>query len=263
MPNARLAWHVREEALVWLAASRAVRAPAQVDMDVRFNLATIPSAPPIVISAFGTDDFKSEEVFALEAGYRAQTSERLSVDVALFYNLYEHLRSIEPDTPFVETAPLTLVLPVFLRNELRGRSYGAELAANLQATPDWRLTLSYSHLYLNLNPESSSLADDPEVDERRTPRDQVSLRSSHVLPWNLSLDLTGRLLGRTPSLGVDSYGELDARIAWTDSVRGFEIALVGQNLLHHDHEEAVADTGFRPPSAIERAVFMQFTRRLQ
>jgi iron complex outermembrane recepter protein len=262
MPNARLAWHVREEALAWLAVSRAVRAPALVDVDSRFNLATLPSQPPIVVSAFGKDDFESEDVFAAEAGYRAQASERLSVDVAMFFNLYEHLRSIEPGTPFVETAPLRLILPAFLENELRGRSYGAELAANLQATPDWRLTLSYSHLYLNLRPTTSSRADDAEIDERRTPRDQVSLRSSHDLPRDLSLDLTGRLLGRTPSLGVDAYAELDARIAWSDPRSGIEVALVGQNLLHHDHEEAVADTGFRPPSAIERAFFVQFTRRL-
>lgn len=36
---------------------------------------------------------RSEELIAYELGYRAQPSERFSWDVALFYNVYENLRS--------------------------------------------------------------------------------------------------------------------------------------------------------------------------
>jgi iron complex outermembrane receptor protein len=242
-----------------------VRAPALVDLDFRFNLATIPGALPLLVSAFGSDDFQPEDVFAIEAGYRAQPLDALSLDAALFYNFYDDLRSIEPGTPFLEAtpAPAHLVLPVFLDNELRGRSYGFELAANLQAAENWRLSLGFSHLYLNLSPTSRSRADDPEVDEDRTPRNQVWLRSSSELPGNLSLDVALRYVGRTPTLGVDSYAEADARLSWSNADASVEVALVGQNLLHHEHEEATADTGFRPPSAIQRAFFVQLIRRFQ
>ena len=265
LPNARLGLRIADQHFAWLAASRAVRAPALVDLDSRFNLVTLPGMLPILVSAFGNDDFQPEDVFALEAGYRAQPLEALSLAVALFYSFYDDLRSLEPGTPFLETtpAPAHLVLPVFLDNELRGRSYGLELAANFQAAPGWRLSLSYSHLYLNLSPTKRSRADDPEVDEDRTPRNQVWIRSSSDLPGNLTLDVALRYVGRAPTLGVDSYAEADARLAWTNAERDLDVALVGQNLLHHEHEEATVDTGFRPPSAIQRAIFVQLTRRFR
>jgi iron complex outermembrane receptor protein len=263
LPNARLGVRPAERHFAWLAASRAVRAPALVDLDFRFNLAVIPGMTPILVSAFGNDDFQPEDVFTVEAGYRAQLFDALSLDAALFYNFYDDLRSLEPGAAFIETtpAPAHLVFPVTLDNELRGRSYGFELAANFQATPGWRLSLHFSHLYLNLSPTTRSRADDAEVDEDRTPRNQVWLRSSSDLPGNLSLDVALRYVGRTPQLGVDSYAEADARLAWSRADGDLEVALVGQNLLHHEHEETTADTGFRPPSAVQRAVFVQLTRR--
>jgi iron complex outermembrane recepter protein len=264
LPNARLGLRLAERHFAWLAASRAVRAPALIDLDFRFNLATMPGMTPTVVSAFGSDDFQPEDVFAVEAGYRAQLLDTLSLDAALFYNFYDDLRSIEPGTPFLETtpAPGQLVSPLFLDNELRGRSYGVELAANFQAAPGWRLSFNFSHLYLNLSPTKRSLATDSESDEDATPRNQVWLRSSSDLPGNLSLDVALRYLGRTPTLGVDSYAEADARLAWSSADGRYELALVGQNLLHHEHEES-ATPGGRPASAIQRTLFIQLIRRFR
>ena len=52
----------------------------------------------------GNDDFESEELIAYEAGYRWQAVADLSFDLALFYNDYEGLASLELGEPFIDPA---------------------------------------------------------------------------------------------------------------------------------------------------------------
>ena len=88
-PSIRLLWLPSERQAVWASVSRAVRTPALTDANqqVFFSFqggpATLGPSP----------DFMSEELLAYELGYRAQPVERFSWDLALFYNVYEELRS--------------------------------------------------------------------------------------------------------------------------------------------------------------------------
>jgi len=55
------------------------------------------------------------------------------VDIAAFYNNYNHLLSVEPGVPFSENSPGPphTVIPFFFRNGLLGNTSGFEIA------PDW------------------------------------------------------------------------------------------------------------------------------
>src|SRR5690606_16166323 len=91
-PNGRLAWTVNDRHTLWGAVSRAVRTPSRIDRDFRLSV-----APGIALIDRGT--FDSEEVLAYELGWRAQPHEQLSLSLATFYNVYDHLRTSEPGPP--------------------------------------------------------------------------------------------------------------------------------------------------------------------
>jgi iron complex outermembrane receptor protein len=77
---------------------------------------------------------------------------------------------------------------------------------------------------------------------------------------NLQLDLLGRYVDGLPGPRVDRYTTVDARLAW-HPLPGWEIAVVGQNLLEERHGE------FKPifvsslPTQVQRSVYGTLTWR--
>lgn len=250
-PSARAVWTPHENHTVWTSASRAVRTPTIFDFDGRLNIAVIPLAPPLVGSLLGSEDFKSEELLAYEAGYRVRPLEVLSLDVAAFYNRYDQLRSFVLGSIFSETDPPPThnVLPATVANDLEGKTWGVEVSANLQLASWWLLQANYTFLRMNLDPGSG---------EGSSPRHQVWVRSAMDLPGNLSLDLMGRYVGKLEAFDLDNYVEADVRLAWRDPRGVLEAALVGQSLVHDSHAE------FQTPaqrSEFQRSVYVSVSLR--
>ena len=105
-PNARLLWKLHERHSAWISLSRAVRTPSRAENDVRSNSMVSASVPfPSLVSTFGSDGFDAEELYAYELGYRFIPSDSLSVDIALYYNNYDKLLTVEPGAFAVETTP--------------------------------------------------------------------------------------------------------------------------------------------------------------
>jgi iron complex outermembrane receptor protein len=255
-PSVRLAWTPDDDQMFWLAASRAVRTPSILDNDFRLNALVLPGAPPTVLAVLGDRDFRSEELIALEAGWRAQPWAPLLVDVAAFFNLYDDLRSLEAGAPFSE--PANDVNPFVIANEATARTYGLEAGLNLQAASWWRLRASYSYLYMNIRLDDSSTDTTSEAEERRSPRNQVWIRSAMDLGSDWTLDLMARYVSRLAAVPADAYVEADVRLAWRIPNSGLELALVGQNLVHDHHEETSSDqTG----SELERGGYVSLTWR--
>ncbi len=230
-PSAQLAWTPAESHLLWGSVSRAVRTPSILDADGRITPVVIGTAPPIAISIIGNHEFKSEHLLAYEAGYRCRPADPLMLDLALFYNRYDRVRSGAAGALFVDTEPppTHFVVPVDLRNEQQGQTRGVEMSAHLQVADWWLLQANYSYLHMNMNS-----SDDVN---RRSPHHQVWLRSAMDLPGSLTLDVTGRYVGGLPAFDLPSYVEVDVRLAWRDPSRRIEAAVVGQNLVHAAHGE--------------------------
>lgn len=125
-PSVRAAWTPGESHSAWVAASRAVRTPSIIDVDLRFDSQAFPTAPPTVVTFFGDENFRSEELLAFEAGYRVRPHDRVSFDLAGFFNLYDDLRSVEPGAPFAENDPPPphTVSPLVLDNKMSARTWG-------------------------------------------------------------------------------------------------------------------------------------------
>jgi iron complex outermembrane receptor protein len=225
LPSARLAWNLAPERLLWLAASRAVRAPARIDREVTIPLPGRTDGPPWAFA--GGPAFQSETARVLELGYRAQAYGTLSYSATLFYSGYDHLRTLEPGTG----------QGALFENLGEGRARGLEVWGSWQALPAWRLSAGavVQDVEVSLKPESRDVANQTFLGND-DPRSYWQLRSSHDLAGNLRADFMLRHVGALPQPAVPAYSELDARLAW--NLRpDVELALSGRNLLHARHAE--------------------------
>ena len=259
-PSARMAWLARDNQTLWFAISRAVRVPTRLERDIFIDI-TDPAADPVG-RLLGSDDFGSERLIAYEMGDRWQPLETLSFDLALFYNDYDRLASLEFGTPFLDTDGRTII-PVINENLTTGQTYGAELLVEWQPVEEWRLTASYSHVDMSLTAHGEDL-NRGEWIEDTTPRDIAGLRSLLTLGTRIEIDAQLRYLSRIerqPSVvtgeGLDGYTELDVHLGWRANEH-WDLALVGQNLLHDEHAE------FGPVErrgALERSAYLKATWR--
>lgn len=223
-PSARLAFYPGERSTLWAAISRAVRTPSRIDREL-----FIPAGPPFLVE--GGPDFESENLLAYEAGYRIQPDSRLALDLAVFYNEYDDIRSVEP-------ASAGIPFPLVIRNGFGASSRGAELTVDWQPIERWRLRAGYTHVDIHLHREPGSLAADPTAGaaEIADPERQYFLRSSLDLPHGIEIDAFFRRVGHIVEGNVPAYSELDVRLAWRPTEK-LELSLIGSNLLHARHPE--------------------------
>ncbi len=259
-PGARLSWTPDHRQTIWASVARAVRTPSRAESDIRLGNGVQPGAPPTVLAVFGSGAYKSEELLAFELGYRIQPHPRLSLDLATFYNIYDDLRTTELRgvglDPSLPGSPVVARLNI--DNQATGETFGGELTANWHATDWWHWRATYSLFEAQLHTKSTSNDRDAEIDERKSPHHQFSLQSSLELPWHLRLDATARYVDQLEQLGVRSYFEMDARLAWKPR-HNLEFSIVGQNLLDNQHAEFAPTIIPIQSTETQRGVFGKIT----
>jgi iron complex outermembrane recepter protein len=257
-PTARLLWTPSSRQSVWGAVTRAVRTPSRVEEDLQLT-ALLAANPPTFLRVIGNRKFSSESLVGYEAGYRSLVSPKFNVDIAAFYNNYDHLLSVEPGAPFSESTPPPphTIIPFSFRNGLLGNTAGFEIAPDWTPTRSWRLRGSYSYLHIDLNKEASSL--DPGTassTQGSSPHHQIAIQSSLDLPKKLEFDQTIRYVSALPAQLVGAYTTADVRFSW-HATRSLDLSVVGQNLFQPHHAEFGGDPG--PLVGIERSGYIKLT----
>jgi iron complex outermembrane receptor protein len=227
LPTLRAAFKPAADQLVWAAVSRAVRAPSRIDRDFYS-----PTNPPLVngvprYTIGGGPDFDSEVAKVAELGYRAQPTPALSYSATAFYSQYDRLR----------TGQVSSGGAVTFQNGGEGHTRGIEAWGNWQAAQAWRLSAGFvvQRIETALKPgvvdilSTSGLA-------TSDPSNHWMLRSSYDLGERQELDLTLRHSGALRTPAVPAYTTIDVRYGWRIG-SGWELALVGQNLLDRAHPE--------------------------
>lgn len=260
-PNARLVYLPAEGHTVWGAVSRAVRTPSRLENDVSLNFYAFEhGGMPALVTGLSNPDLEEEELLAYELGYRVAATRSVFIDATVFYNDYENLTSLSPETPYVDDMLVHLDYPVMVfplreGNKNKAKTYGAELAADWRIKNWWRMIGSYS--FLDIAIDNSDAANDVLTKSRETqsPQNQVLLRSQFDLPRDVEFDMTWRYVDRLKSLGIPDYTTFDLRLGWRP-VRNLELSLVGQNLLEDTHREYVSRDYIRTaPETIQRGVY--------
>ncbi len=262
-PSVRLAWTPNARSTVWASVAQAVRTPARVQRDARVDLSVFPGADGAVnlLSLFGSSGFVSEKLRAHELGYRFQPVKGIFLDLAAFYNVYNHLKTTQRLAPFWEPlpAPAHLVFPLTFANQAQLNSYGLELAPAWRVTEKWELSASYSWLRLFL--ESAGTGD------RDSPRHQAQFRSYLDLPWKLSFDSTLYYVGFLQAMPglfgspeLPAQTRLDTRLGWMPG-RDVDLSVVGQNLLNSRQVEFNTAGDTVPGNQVRRSIYGKITWR--
>jgi iron complex outermembrane recepter protein len=242
LPALTLAWQLAPDRLLWAGAGRAVRAPTRIDRDI-----IVPGVgTPVFV---GNKEFESEEALAYELGYRMEASAAAVFEAVAFYNDYDSLRTQEGATGRSG--------PVQLANRGQGHIRGVGISGSWQALQRLRLVGAATVLHSHFGVEAGSTDLTRGRDEANDPDDYWSLRADLDLPRDFELDAWVRHVGALPNPEVPEYTELDLRLGWRRP-GGWELSLVGQNLLHAQHPE------FGNPltrSEVERGVYAQVTWR--
>jgi len=258
-PNIRAIWSPRMDQAVWASISRAVRTPSHSETYGELKRYVYPperlgTSLPVAITMMGDKNFESEVVIAYEIGYRIRPAQRLSLDIATFYNDYERLLSGEPGPLIYSPLLPYIIFPFKANNKMSGITYGVELSADWDMLDWWRFQASYTRLMLDYKMDSNSFDFASESFEEETPHHLFSLRSSMDLPHDLELDLWLRFVDKLPGQHVDSYTTLDLRLGWKPT-QNMELSLVGQNLLERKHAEFRQEVLEVQQTEIERSVY--------
>lgn len=262
-PGARLLWTPDTRNTLWASAARAVRTPSRAEHDVR--LRQITTTPGVSVISSGSRDFNSEILAAFEAGWRFRARDKFSIDLATFVNRYRGLRTNElsPASLFLLSRLATptppappIVLMAAQGNNLRGETYGGEIAAAAQLAAGWRLRASYSHLEIALRKAPHSTDLNAELAEGRSPKHQGYLWSQHDLSPHWRFDFIVRAVSRLPAPRIPAYAVADARLAWRPSDRT-ELSIAGRNLFDRRHPEFLPTTIFSPPTETARSAHLE------
>jgi iron complex outermembrane receptor protein len=253
-PNVRLTWLSESGAMLWGAVSRAVRTPARGEHDV--TLAVIPPSPaPPPLTIYGNDQFDAEDLVAHELGYRFTPVDRISFDLAVFYNRYKHLRTVE----------ITSMPPAFeatFDNNMEGNTKGLEIDTHWQTSQWLSVNANYTWMEIDLDLINNSGDTLSQGAEDASPTHQANLWLAADLGHDIDLDAGLRYVDsiHTPGMttGIPSYLAFDARIGWQPRP-DLELSLIGQNLSDDSHPEFNPDFIFSLPTEVERSIYGKVT----
>lgn len=171
---------------------------------------------------------------ALEAGWRSQVRQNLSVDVAAFVQRYNPLLGFSLDFPngLTIVSDTTVngrqVITAALTSSTRATTRGIELAADWRIAKFWRQQLAYSYMETRF--------DTPAIITTLggTPRSLISLRESFDLSSRWMLDIwlrytSARKDSLVPFLDVPSRAALDINLRWAMTPE-VTLSLGGHNL---------------------------------
>jgi iron complex outermembrane receptor protein len=265
-PSARVMWAVTPQAhRLWAAASRVLRTPSLQDLRIRvdYPAENIGGPLPVASTVTGNPNLPSETMASLDAGYRLSLG-AFQFDVAGFRSSYDRLRTSEPGTPrvdFTATGPI-VVVPVEFGSLLQADTSGVELSTKWQPAPTWRMTGGYTTFHLTAHPNAASA--DPTVGgfDANAPTGQWQVQSLWTLGRRTDFDVLVQHVGALRQLGVPAYSRADARVEWR-LVRGFSLAIIGQNLTDGRHAEFTGPQSQLLATDMARSVSAKLTWRLK
>lgn len=259
-PNVRLLWTPNTQHSLWAAVSRAVVLPNRAQHSIRI-LKQIPGRQAF-FEATANPNMLTENLVAYELGWRWQISNKLDVDTALFYNIYDRMQGTKftgEVTDGHHAIPGTLEATV--GNYRQVKSYGLEMALNYRVNHDWRLQASYSANQFEINyDQSQPWFRDPLTEKNFNPQHSLSLRSLLNLTNDVELDAWARYVDKlyVDQRTIPDYFTLDLRLGWHPH-KDLELSISGQNLLDNQHPE-FSDILYIPAaSQIQRSYLAQIT----
>ena len=255
-PSIKLLWKPLDSHVFWTGVTRATSMPSDADRYVKWEgvvsppmystgASSNPSNPSDyyypVITVFGNKALDPEVVIAYELGGRYNVSQKSAIDLAIFYNDYDNIKTemLQEDGAYFDYDDQIsrLIIPVSRENVLAGGIYGAELYGRYSPFETWQLSVGYSYLKNALKSDVLTFQEMiglkiGEID----PEHKVFFTSWLDFANNWAWDVFVYYVEDLVAHKVPSYLRLDTRIGWIVD-RNWEVEFIGQNLLEREHYE--------------------------
>jgi iron complex outermembrane receptor protein len=258
-PSARVVWTPNTTNSIWAAFSRSVRTPSRWQHDSTFEFPVpIGGGQTGLLDITSAPNLQNETLLAYEVGYRHAFSKNLSADVSAFIDDYDDLVSEISSAPIIFGAPPAVHLPTEWVNDGTAESYGVEIAANWQATENWRLSASNSVLTVYRHADFGTLTFAEYAVEHSSPVEQFQIHShtdiTRNFEFNASFYFVGGVVG---NLGdhVPSYTRADMNIVWKPRA-DLNVAVGIQNAFTQNHREVSGQEG---TSEVPRSAYVEAT----
>jgi iron complex outermembrane receptor protein len=259
-PSVRLTQRFGESTTLWGSISRAINTPSYGDQGVRIE---IPAPPPLRTLFAGDTSTDDTEMIAYELGLRTRPLDRLSLDVAAFYNDYDGIVTFSGQTfgdpadfGFDDGDPGTIDTVILLDNERNAYAYGVEAAIDAEVTDTLKGKLNATWQHVSLG----------GIDDPSTPKWKFNTRWFWKIRPGLTFVPTVSYVGdlemptlfdlSTPAAKVNDYVRVDAALHYQYAERWPTISVVGQNLTNRSHLEFVEDL-VRPAAPVTRTWYVQ------
>ncbi|HEU5080807.1 MAG TPA: TonB-dependent receptor [Opitutaceae bacterium] len=253
LPNARLTWLPNNHHTLWVAASRAARAPSRAEREVMLDFANIPASPttpPVRVELLGNREFDAEINTAYEAGWRWRPTPRFSTDATIYSFNYEHVRSLRSTTLFDPGPPPSIVQRYTITNDASARVNGAEFSWTWRPSDRWELNGGIGHGVAN----TTGMIDNPLVtSDYALPRWLGHLSSWWQLPRDFEFSATIYGVGENQSANIAGYIRLDAQLLWRPRA-DLELSIGVQNAADPSHNESITGN-LMPNDEVRRNVY--------
>jgi iron complex outermembrane receptor protein len=256
-PSARLLWTPASHQTAWLGVTRAVTTPSDIEENFLLEGATSPTSAIVVA---GDHHFESENLIGYELGYRRPIKGRVYMDLAGFWNHYNHLQSFT--APMISAANGITYLTIQYANQIDGSTSGFEIAPQISAASWWRINGSYSYLNsdFHANGPTSNISSTGSVStyEKSSPKHLVAAESKIDLPLKFQFDQVYRYVSQLPAQKVKAYQTMDLRLGRALG-RNLSLEVVGQSLFQPHHYEWGTGDPSQPLVGVYRAAYVKLS----
>jgi iron complex outermembrane receptor protein len=269
MPSVRASWSPSDRHMAWVSVSKALRVPSRSDTNLVLNFGEFPGPgnTPTLLRLVPNRQFQDERLIAYEAGYRTMLSNRLSIDVAAYFNDWNKLQTTELSGSFFEATPLPAheVQTLMSENLMLGETHGIEITANWKVRDWWSISPGFAitREHLHTDPQSTD-TQTVLFTEGSSPDFPIQLRS-HIdlrrnLAWDVSAYFVDALTNQGPlgNVNIPSYTRLDSGLTWKLG-EGLSLSVVGQNLLKDRHLEFEDAGGSMQSGLVKRSAYAKLT----
>lgn len=263
-PSARLLYTPDARNTFWASVSRAVRAPSRAENDARVLGGVVPLQPlPFAAAYVGNRDLKSEQLLALESGYRAEPVSNLSLDLVGFLNFHHGVVEALPSgAPGMGFSPVPhLVNAVSPQNAANGISYGAEVATRWKVSDQFTLAASYSYLCMSLTTDEGIQGSAPGTNtDRSSPSHQAQVRAYYDITRDLQVNAATYFVGTVENPHISSYLRTDLNVVWKMH-KNAELQAGVRNLFDPQHPEFIDNEVRMTGNEVPRTFFVMVTGR--
>ncbi len=247
MPTTRALFSPAEGTTIWSAYTSAHRAPGHMDDGGTYRFLfpkadpTHPLYPsPLIPFLQLSGKFESEQIEALELGWRQEISKSIRLDTSLYQHDYKKIRTGRLQPQF-EVGNGYINLYAEAANGAKIQSTGLEFTAHWQPDHIWRHSLGLAYQ----NSKLQQPADERSLDTiGSSPRWAWHATSDWRPNSQNSLRLTLRHVGRKPNINhaiaLAAYTALDLQYIYQPSP-ALQFSVGGYNLLGGRRLEAVSD----------------------